>query len=247
MTRAAPTWDENPKLPPGVSLFKAIGLFVLLQCLGPSLWSVAIIGLQAGWDSTATRIALLVWAVPLLLAAAIALLALTRRAQLDRLISFTGYFLFRGILIGFCFLGVALAYGSDALVPSVWTAILGLAVVEIYAYLNARAFSDEKIITLMRSSFSKVDERGRFQLQTHGPGVPEGEMWLKGGVQYRLIAGLVLLSPFLLALAVTGRADAIAGPIMLTIGLLLYFLAVGTWAGQHALHRAIRLRQAGRF
>lgn len=247
MTSATPRWDENPELPRGVSLFKAIGLFVLFQCLGPSLWSVVIIGLQAGWGSTAAWIALLVWAVPLLLAAAIVLPAAARLAPLDRLISVTGYFLFRGILIGFCFLGVALAYGSDAFVPSVWIAILGITLIELYAYLNARAFSDEKIMELMRSVFSDVDDMGRFHLRTHGPGVPEGEMWLKGGVQYRLIAGLVVLAPFLLALAVTGRADAMAGPVMLTIGLLLYFLAVGSWAGQHALRRAIRLRQAGRF
>lgn len=247
MTPATPRWDENPRLPRGVSLFKAIGLFVLFQCLGPSLWSVVIIGLQAGWGGTAARIALLVWAIPLLLAAAIVLLAAARLAPSDRLTSFTAYFLFRGILIGFCFLGVALAHGSDALVPSVSMAVLGIALIELYAYLNARAFSDDKIVELMRSAFSDVDDTGRFQLRTYGPGVPEGEMWLKGGVHYRLIAGLVVLAPLLFALAVTGRADAMAGPIMLAIGLLLYLLAAGTWAGQHALRRAIRLRQAGRF
>lgn len=247
MTAPTPGWIDNPQLPTGISLTKTLMLFTFLQCVGPAAWSIVIIGLASGWQGRGFGIALVVWAAPLLLAMAIWVMARLRARPLCQLISMTGYVLFRLFILGFCFLGVALAYGSSNLIPCIWATILGVIGIELYAWLNVRALSDQKIIDQMRNAFSEIDENGQFQLLTHGPGLPEDDMWIKGGLQFRLVSGLAMLAPFLIALAVTGRGDAMAGPIMVAIGLVVYFLAVGTWAGQYALSRAISLRLAGRF
>ncbi|MDO5604684.1 MAG: hypothetical protein Q4G25_05920 [Paracoccus sp. (in: a-proteobacteria)] len=247
MTKPAPRWADNPKLPIGVNLYKALALFVVLQCFGPAAWSAMIVGLASGWQGRGFLMFLVLWMAPLVPAAVILALALLRATPICRLISTTGYLFLRSFIVGFCVLGIGLAYGSSSFFPCVWATIIGIAGIEIYAWLNIRQMSDQKIIKQMKGAFSDIDESGRFQLLTHGPGLSEDEMWLKGGVQFRLFSALALLSPFLFALAVTGRGDAMAGPIMVAIGLVIYFLAVGTWAGHYALRRAIKLRLAGSF
>lgn len=247
MTAFEPDWEDNPALPPGVSLTKALALFAALQCFGPAGWSVIVIGLASDWQGRGFSIALGVWAAPLLLAGGILMLATLGALPICRLISMTGYLLMRLFILSFCFLGIALAYGSSAMAACMWVTIIGVAVIEIYAWSNVRSMSEQKIIEQMKDAFSEVDDSGKFRLLTHGPGLSEKEMWLKGSVQFRLLLALALLSPFLIALAVTGRGDAISGPIMVAIGLVVYFMAVGSWAGQYALRRAMRLRLAGRF
>lgn len=247
MTKTTTGWADSPQLPAGVNLKKALALFAALQCFGPAAWAVVMIGLSSGWHGYGFGIALGVWAASLLLAGAVLVLAALQALPICRLISMTGYMSIRLLILSFCFLGIALAYGSSSLHACIWATLLGAAGVELYAWLNVRAMPDDQIINQMKDAFSKIDENGTFQLLTHGPGLPEDEMWLKAGVQSKLLLVLVLSAPFLISLAITGQGDAMAGPIMVTIGLAVYFLAVGSWAGQYALRRAIRLRLAGRF
>lgn len=247
MTASEPNWADNPELPPGVSLRKALALFAGLQCFGPAAWSVIVIGLASDWQGHGFGIAFGAWLLPLLLAGGILILATLGALPICRLISMTGYLLMRIFILSFCFLGIALAYGSSAIVPCIWVTIIGAAVIELYAWLNVRSMSEQKIIEQMKDAFSEVSDSRSFRLLTHGPGLSEEEMWLKGSVQFRLLSALILLSPFLIALAVTGRGNAMSGPIMVVIGLVIYFLAAGSWAGQYALRRAIRLRLTGHF
>lgn len=247
MNTPLPRWHESPSLPPGVDLHRSLGLFALVHLFGPSGWAVLIIAVQSGGRKDVLVVALIAWILPLIVAGAVLVAAARQAVPICRLISFTGYTLFRGFLLGFCYLGIALAYGSPAFLPSLCLGMAGVLLIELYAYLNARRFSDEKIIQLMNGSFSKPEADGRFQLLVHGPGLPEDDMWIGGAIHLRLLIGFCFLAPFLFALAITGRGDAMAGPIMLSLGLLLYFFSVGNWAGQHALRRAIKLRLAGKF
>lgn len=247
MTAPEPRWADNPELPPGVSLRKAVALFAGLQCFGPAAWSLIIIGLASDWQGYGFGSAFGAWLLPLLLAGVILTLATLGALPICRLISMTGYLFMRVFILGFCFLGIALAYGSTAMVPCILATMIGVVVIEFYAWLNVRSMSEQKIIEQMKDAFSEVNDSGRFRLLSHGPGLSEEEMWLKGSTQFRLLSALILLSPFLIALAVTGRSDAISGPIMVTIGLVVYFLAAGSWAGQYALSRAIRMRLTGYF
>lgn len=242
-----PFWATNPPLPPGVSPLRMFGYLVLYHLIGPTAWAVLLIGLEAGFSSPAFWISVSIWAIPFVIMGLLFVANLLNLVPFARLFSWAGYMSMRLVLGGFMALGLGLSYGSEAFTISLWATIFGIAGIELLVWLNVSRFSNEKIIRIMGDDFSPVGANGSFYLKTYGPSVSGKDMWVKGKTDYMLFSALAAIAPLLLALGLTGRGDSLAGPAMVSIGLLIYFLARGTWAGQYALHRAIRLRLAGVF
>lgn len=242
-----PFWDADPPLPPGVKPLKAFRIFVLNQVIGFNAWTLLIIGLEAGFSSRTFHISVAIWAMPFLVAGLLFLANFLKLVPFARLFSWAGYMSMRVIFGSFTVLGLGLAYGSEAFTICLWMTILGIAGIELLVWLNVSRFSDEKIIRIMADDLSPVAANGSFYLKTYGPSVSGKDMWIRGKTDYMLFSAFAAIAPLLLALGITGRGDSLAGPTMVSIGLLIYFLARGTWAGQYALHRAIRLRLAGVF
>ncbi|MBW3243635.1 hypothetical protein KUV57_13255 [Epibacterium sp. DP7N7-1] len=239
MTEMSPRqWTPFAVHPLKADTLRVFRLAPIVVLAGPSMWSFLILAASFGLTDVFSMIA----AGFIILQMAFIVRAkwevTTQRISIDVFRNRFGLNSMRTLWISFCFLGWALAYGSDGFYWCVGSTVIAVIIVEIRAIVLARRITNKSAEELVGSCIKTTTE-GTFYLKAAVPSLAgtdlgKESLWIEKFGMW-VIGGAPLLS----GLAFGGTGDSVAGFILTAFGLFFYSASMGNWVASHLLRRVI--------